>query len=135
MLPFFKKMQQARRPRCTALVAAAGSSARMGGVNKLLELLDGVPVLVRTLTALQRAERVDDKGNPVWAEGVSQIIAQSPYGRAHGLSGWEGMVRFYETRQALELRLVRAMPFPTVIADASDHERAQRELAAFFGEA
>ena len=44
------------------------------------------------------------------------------------------MVRFYETRQALELRLVRAMPFPTVIADASDHERAQRELAAFFGE-
>ena len=82
-----------------------------------------------------RAERVDDKGNPVWAEGVSQIIAQSPYGRAHGLSGWEGMVRFYETRQALELRLVRAMPFPTVIADAPDHERAQRELAAFFGEA
>lgn len=90
---------------------------------------------VRATLESARAERVDDKGNPVWAEGVSQIIAQSPYGRAHGLSGWEGMVRFYETRQALELRLVRAMPFPTVIADASDHERAQRELAAFFGEA
>ena len=90
---------------------------------------------VRATLESARAEHVDDKGNPVWAEGVSQIIAQSPYGRAHGLSGWEGMVRFYETRQALELRLVRAMPFPTVIADASDHERAQRELAAFFGEA
>lgn len=90
---------------------------------------------VRATLESARAERVDDKGNPVLAEGVSQIIAQSPYGRAHGLSGWEGMVRFYETRQALELRLVRAMPFPTVIADASDHERAQRELAAFFGEA
>lgn len=35
----------------------------------------------------------------------------------------------------LRVPSVRATPFPTVIADASDHERAQRELAAFFGEA
>lgn len=35
----------------------------------------------------------------------------------------------------LRVPSVRAMPVPTVIADASDHERAQRELAAFFGEA
>ena len=46
MLPFFKKVREARRPRCAALVAAAGSSTRMGGVNKLLQPLDGVPVLV-----------------------------------------------------------------------------------------
>lgn len=31
----------------------------MGGINKLLEPLDGIPVLVRTLTALERAQRVD----------------------------------------------------------------------------
>ena len=49
MRPFFKKMREARRPRCAAVVAAAGSSSRMGGVNKLLQPLDGVPVLVRTL--------------------------------------------------------------------------------------
>lgn len=35
----------------------------------------------------------------------------------------------------LRVPSVQATPFPTVIADASDHERAQRELAAFFGEA
>ena len=55
MLPFFKKVREARRPRCAALVAAAGSSTRMGGVNKLLQPLEGVPVLVRTLAALQVA--------------------------------------------------------------------------------
>ena len=55
MLSFFKKMKESSRPRCTALVAAAGSSRRMGGVNKLLEPLDGIPVLARTLTALQLA--------------------------------------------------------------------------------
>ena len=60
MRPFFKKMREARRPRCAAVVAAAGSSSRMGGVNKLLEPLDSVPVLVRTLTALQLAEDVDE---------------------------------------------------------------------------
>ena len=59
MAPFGKKLRQARQPRCTALVAAAGSSSRMGGINKLMEPLDGIPVLIRTLTALERARRVD----------------------------------------------------------------------------
>ena len=64
MLPFFKKVLEARRPRCAALVAAAGSSTRMGGVNKLLQPLEGVPVLVRTLAALQVAGSVDRSLSP-----------------------------------------------------------------------
>ena len=59
MIPFWKKIREAQRPRCTALVAAAGSSSRMGGENKLLLPLDGVPVLARTLQALERAQRVE----------------------------------------------------------------------------
>ena len=53
MFPFFKKRKDARRPHCAALVAAAGSSTRMGGINKLLQPLDGVPVLIRTLLIFQ----------------------------------------------------------------------------------
>ena len=60
MKAFFKKWRENRRPYCAVLVAAAGSSSRMGGVNKLLRELDGVPVLVRTLTSLQLAARVDE---------------------------------------------------------------------------
>ena len=60
MLSFLKKVRRASQPRCAVLVAAAGSSRRMGGVNKLMEPLDGVPVLVRTLSALQVAQRVDE---------------------------------------------------------------------------
>lgn len=57
---FFRRFQEAQRPFCTAIVAAAGSSTRMGGeVNKLLLPLEGVPVLARTLTALDLASRVD----------------------------------------------------------------------------
>ena len=51
MRSLFRKIREVNRPFCTALVAAAGSSARMGGVDKLMEFLDGVPVLLRTLTA------------------------------------------------------------------------------------
>ena len=60
MKTMLKKWREKRRPRCAVLVAAAGSSSRMGGVNKLLRELDGVPVLVRTLTSLQLASQVDE---------------------------------------------------------------------------
>lgn len=60
MRSIIKKIKNKTRPRCAALVAAAGSSSRMGGINKLLQPLDGMPVLARTLTALQLAEMVDE---------------------------------------------------------------------------
>jgi 2-C-methyl-D-erythritol 4-phosphate cytidylyltransferase len=47
-------------PFCSAIVAAAGSSSRMGGQNKLFLPIDGIPVLARTLTALRDAQLVDE---------------------------------------------------------------------------
>lgn len=44
---------------CSVVVAAAGSSSRMG-MDKLLLPLDGVPVIVHTLRALQSAPSVDE---------------------------------------------------------------------------
>lgn len=45
----------------TAIIAAAGSSARMGSdSSKLLLSLDGVPVLARTLSAYQAAKNIDE---------------------------------------------------------------------------
>ncbi len=55
-----KKWQDHTRPVCTAIVPAAGTSSRMGGENKLFMKLDGVPVLTRTLQAIDRAELVDE---------------------------------------------------------------------------
>lgn len=48
------------RPVCSAIVPAAGSASRMGGENKMLLLLEGIPVLARTLLALDGAELVDE---------------------------------------------------------------------------
>lgn len=58
-----QRLFPARRPAkpvCTALIAAAGSSERMQGENKLLLPLGGKPVLAHTLLALERAESVSE---------------------------------------------------------------------------
>ena len=63
MKNFFTKLfrrQREAHPDCSAVVAAGGSSRRMGGENKLTAFLDGVPVLARTLLALDGASLVDE---------------------------------------------------------------------------
>ena len=44
----------------SAVIVAAGSSTRMGGVSKQLMTLGGIPVIARTLLAFERAENIKD---------------------------------------------------------------------------
>ena len=55
-----QKWQGKSVPPCSMIVAAAGSSCRMGGQDKLFAPLAGVPVLTRTLRAIDRAELVSE---------------------------------------------------------------------------
>lgn len=95
MLPFLKKIRRESRPRCTALVAAAGSSSRMGGVDKLMEPLDGIPVLIRTLQALERAERVDEI---IVATREASLVEVSRLCREYGISKCTKVIRGGEDR-------------------------------------
>lgn len=47
-------------PRCGCVVAAAGSSTRMEGIDKLFAPVDGIPVLVRTLQALSASPYINE---------------------------------------------------------------------------
>ena len=44
-----------KRPHVAAVVVAAGTSSRMQGLDKQLEEVGGVPVIVRTLSLFQTA--------------------------------------------------------------------------------
>ncbi len=55
-----KNVHPAAHPFCTAIVPAAGNSRRMGGENKQFLELKGVPVLMRTLQAVDQAQLVDE---------------------------------------------------------------------------
>lgn len=93
MAGFWERWRRRRlsaHPFCTALVAAAGSSTRMGE-NKQLLLVGGVPVLIRSLQALCAAERVDEIVVAVRAEDLLTVaeLCQS-YGLTRGIKIVEG---------------------------------------------
>ena len=99
---FFRRFQEAQRPFCTAIVAAAGSSTRMGGeVNKLLLPLERVPVLARTLTALDLASRVDAI---VIAAREEDILPFSDLCRTYGIRKPVKVVRGGDSREESVLR-------------------------------
>lgn len=96
MVRFFRKFRAAQKPRCTALVAAAGSSSRMGGVNKLMETIDGIPVLARTLRSLQLAQSVDAI---VVAAREEDIIPVSDLCRTYGITKCTKVIRGGQSRE------------------------------------
>lgn len=49
-----------KEKKVTAVIAAAGSSRRMGGINKQYALLDGEPVLARSVRAFDLHPLIDD---------------------------------------------------------------------------
>ena len=77
-----KKGAFAARPTCSAIIAAAGSSSRMGGENKLLMPLGGMPVLAHTLLAVERAEGVDEI---VIAAREEELLTYAELCKAYGL--------------------------------------------------
>ena len=60
----YRKALRVRRaldhPYCTAVIVAAGNATRMGGTDKIMAELDGVPVICRTLEAFENAVQVDE---------------------------------------------------------------------------
>lgn len=120
MLPFLKKMRESRRPRCAALVAAAGSSSRMGGVNKLMEPLDGVPVLVRTLTALQLARQVDEI---IVAAREEDLVEISRLCHTYGVTKCTKVIRGGESRAHSVLLAALEAPAETELLAVQDGAR------------
>ena len=48
------------RKSCGAVIVAAGSAQRMGGIDKMLTPLLGQPVLLRTVQAIAKSQRIDN---------------------------------------------------------------------------
>lgn len=87
-----------------AVVAAAGRSARMGGENKQLMSIAGVPVLARSLKALAQVPAVDgivlvapadsvpDFSNLAMGWGLKKIVAVVPGGINRQQSVFSGLL-------------------------------------------
>jgi molybdenum cofactor cytidylyltransferase len=79
-------------PRIAALLLAAGRSSRMGGPNKLLEPIDGVPMVARTAQRLLSSHArpiIAVLGNQ--ADAVDAAIGRLPVERVRNAAFAEGL--------------------------------------------
>lgn len=60
MMDKILKRQPKTTIQCGVVVPAAGSASRMEGIDKLMALVGGVPIVVRTLQALERCDYVNE---------------------------------------------------------------------------
>jgi 2-C-methyl-D-erythritol 4-phosphate cytidylyltransferase/2-C-methyl-D-erythritol 2,4-cyclodiphosphate synthase len=72
-----------------AVIVAAGSSTRMGGVDKLLEPLGGKPLLAWSIQAMSAAATVSGIVVVTRADRVAELAAQSWIGEAAVVAGGE----------------------------------------------
>ena len=91
----FHRKNRAEHPFCSVIVAAAGSSSRMGGENKLLQPLNGIPVLAHTLMALNASELTDEI---VVAAREEDLLAYGDLCRIYGVTKPVKIVRGGEDR-------------------------------------
>ena len=52
--------QKLLHPYCAAVIVAAGTSSRMGGTNKILTVLENLPVICRTVDTFDRCGLIDE---------------------------------------------------------------------------
>ena len=70
-----------------------------------------------------RKERVDADGNEMWFPLMLGFLEDCPYGKKHGLKGFDGLVAHLEHRRNLELRILREVfPEHAVILQSKNYE-------------
>lgn len=79
----FGREKREEHPFCSVIIAAAGSSSRMGGENKLMQPIDGIPVLARTLMAVNGASLADEI---VIAAREEDLLAYGELCKIYGIS-------------------------------------------------
>lgn len=101
---FLRGRVKKEEPSLVAVVLAAGSSTRMGGIDKQFAPIAGVPVLARSLLAFEAAEAVS---RIVIVTGAASIVAVQYLCRDYGITKAGEIVAGGATR--LESSLIGAL--------------------------
>ncbi len=101
------------------MVAAAGNSTRMGCAKQHI-LLDGQPVLLRTLCALQAVDEIDEILLIARAEDIDHFAALAA---EHGVTKLKTVVVGGDTRQASVARGLAALPDEATLVGVHDGAR------------
>ena len=115
-----KRRKKTDLPAVCAVIVAAGSSRRMGGENKLLLEIDGVPVLARTLSAFQKCAAIRDI---VLVCREQDIMPYTEMAKAFSIDKLCTVTRGGETRTESVLAGITAAPENAVLVSVHDGAR------------
>ena len=88
--------KKASTPKATAIIVAAGSSRRMGGADKQLITIHGMPTLAHTLLQFSKAESIDEV---LVVTKPESILTVGDMVREFGISKVSHIIPGGETRQ------------------------------------
>ena len=91
-----KEFKPQELPFVSAIIVAAGNSTRMGGVNKQFLLIDGVPVLVRTLLAFSQSGFISEIIISAREQDIAEIYTMI---KDYGIKKVKTIIKGGETRQ------------------------------------
>jgi hypothetical protein len=110
-------------------VAAAQAFVRQ--LADIIRPLDPVLIYLDPGRVRPTLRRVAKTRPPEWLEFVIAYHTQQGHGLAHGWKGFEGLVKFYEMRQAIEFDLLPRLPWPHTRVPHTDWAADQRQVTAF----
>jgi hypothetical protein len=69
-----------------------------------------------------------------WLDFVIAYHTQQGHGKTQGWQGFDGLVNFYEMRQAIELDLLPQLPFPSLLVPHTNWEADQAQIDQFLSQ-
>jgi deoxyadenosine/deoxycytidine kinase len=65
-------------------------------------------------------QRVFENGR--WIDGVINFTENTPYGKLHGIKGFDGAVRIFEERKRIELEIINSLPINAIVFENPDYD-------------
>ncbi|HEY9063184.1 MAG TPA: hypothetical protein VIO64_22220 [Pseudobacteroides sp.] len=105
------------------------------GLYKIFKLCNPSLIYLRQNDVYSTIERVYNSRPKEWGDFIIEYICTSPYGKQKHLKGFDGMVKYFKERQALEDRLFMQYPFRKIIINNSDFdfEKCYKYVSKFLG--
>ncbi len=101
------------------------AQATVAQLARLIDRLSPVLIYLKPGNVRETLKRVAQTRPQAWVDFLIAYFTQQGYGKVRGLRGFDGVVTFYEMRQAVELDFLKRLAWPQLLIDSSDGNWAQ----------
>lgn len=116
-------------------VAPPVAASHLQTIAAMLRPLQPALIYLRQQDVRAALKHIAQERPQAWKDFLISYFTGQGWGKASGLSGFEGVIAFYEMRQQVELDLLYQLDVTPLLVDTSkrDWAESQREITAFVG--